>query len=111
MKKTKTLKSKGAEPDFPSIESFLGSALKPIQPRAIFVTGLRSKLVTEARSRPAGLTLPQFLILVAIGIGSSILLVLTGTRAIIAVLGVLGFIRLSSGQHQKKPPVTMISAS
>jgi hypothetical protein len=110
MKRTVIYKSKGAEIDFPSIESYLGSALKPIQPRAVFVTGLKSKLVTEAQARRAGLSLLQYLILAAIGIASSILLVMTGARAVAAMLGALSLLRLNSGQTHKKNPVTLAPA-
>jgi hypothetical protein len=111
MKRMVIYKAKGAEADFSLIESYLGSALKPIQPRPVFVTGLRSKLATESRSRQAGLTILQYLILAAVGIGSGILLILTGARAIVAILGVLSVLRLNSGQTQKKPNITIVSAS
>ena len=102
MRRTVNYRSKGAEIDFPSIETYLGSALRPIQPRATFVTGLKSKLKTEALTRRPGLSLLQFLIIAVIGISSSILLVFTGVRAVAAVLGVLGLLRLASGPVKQK---------
>lgn len=110
MKRTVTYGSKGAEIDFPYIETYLGSALRPIQPRMTFVTGLKSKLETEARAKRAGLSLFQYLVLAVIGIASTVLLVFTGARAVAAVLGALSLLRLASGQANKKNPVTMSPA-
>ncbi len=111
MSRTVTDRSKGAEIDFPSIETYLGSALRPIQPRATFVTGLRSKLKTEALTRRPGLSLLQFLLVAVIGMSSSILLVFTGVRVVVAVLGVLGLLRLASGPAHDKDSVTIAPAS
>jgi hypothetical protein len=110
MSRTVNNRSKGAEIDFPSIENYLGSALRPIQPRPTFVTGLKSKLKTEALTKRPGLSLPQILLIAAIGISSSILLVFTGVRAVAAVLGVLGVLRLASGSDHKKDSVTVAPA-
>jgi len=102
-------KSKGAEVDFPSIETYLGSALKPIQPRAVFVSGLRSRLETEARTRRVGLSLAQYALIAAIGVASSLLLLATGARAIAAIIGVFGLLRLSSGRTHSKPTAALLS--
>jgi predicted cation transporter len=67
-----------------------------------FVTGLKSKLVTEALTRRPGLSLLQFILVVVIGISSTILLIFTGARAVAAVLGALSLLRLTSGSMQKK---------
>jgi hypothetical protein len=110
MRRTINNRSKGAEIDFPSIETYLGSALRPIQPRETFVTGLKSKLKTEALTRRPGLSLLQILLIAAIGISSSILLVFSGVRAVAAVLGVIGILRLASGPDGKKESVTIAPA-
>jgi hypothetical protein len=110
MKRAVNYKSKGAEIDFPSIETYLGSALRPIQPRATFVTGLKSKLEIEALTRRPGLSLLQFILVTMIGISSSLLLISTGVRVIIAVLGVLGLLRLTSARARKKDSYTVVPA-
>jgi len=110
MKRMVNHRSKGVEIDFPSIETYLGMALQPIQPRATFVTGLKSKLETEALTKRPGLSLSQYFIIAVIGICSSILLILTGVRAVAAVLGALSFIHLTSNQAQKKDSVTIAPA-
>jgi len=110
MKRTVNYRSKGSEIDFPSIETYLGSALRPIQPRATFVAGLKSKLETEALTRRPGLSLLQMMLIAAIGISSSILLILTGVRAVVAVLGALSLLRLTSGSEYKKNSVRIIPA-
>jgi hypothetical protein len=110
MRRTVNYRTKGAEIDFPSIETYLGSALRPIQPRATFVKGLKSKLETEALTRRPGLSLLQFVLVVAIGISSSILLLFTGVRAIAAVLAALSLLRLASGQEHKRDSVTVAHA-
>jgi hypothetical protein len=110
MKRTVNDRSKGAEIDFPSIETYLGSALRPIQPRATFVTGLKSKLETEALTRRPGLSLMQFILVTVIGISSSLLLVFTGVRAVVAILGALSLLRLTSARARKKTSVTIAPA-
>jgi hypothetical protein len=110
MRRTIDNGSKGAEMDFPSIETYLGSALRPIQPRATFVTGLKSKLKTEALTKRPGLSLLQILIIGGIGVSSSVLLVFTGVRAVVAVLGVIGVLRLASGSDHKNDSVTIAPA-
>jgi len=104
-------RSKAVSIDFPSIENYLGSTLRPIQPRPTFVTGLKSKLKTEALTRRPGLSLLQMFIIAVIGISSSILLVFTGVRAVAAVLGLLGLLRLAGGPSHKKDSVTTAPAS
>ena len=110
MKRMVNHRSKGAEIDFPSIETYLGLALQPIRPRAMFVTGLKSKLETEALTKRPGLSLLQYIIIAVIGICSSILLIFTGVRAVAAVLGALSILRLTSSQAQKKDSVTIAPA-
>ena len=101
MKRMVIHKTKGAEIDFPSIETYLGSALKPIQPRAVFVSGLKSRLETEARTRRVGLSFAQYALIAVIGIASSLLLLATGARAIATIIGALGLLRLSSGHTSR----------
>ena len=96
--------------DFPFIETYLGSALRPIQPRVTFVRGLKSKLETEALTRRPGLSLLQFILVAVIGISSSILLVFTGMRAVAVVLAALSLLRLTSGPARKKDSVTAAPA-
>jgi hypothetical protein len=110
MKRMVNCRSKGAEIDFPSIESYLGLALQPIQPRATFVTGLKSKLETEALTRRPGLSLLQYIIIALIGISSSLLLIMTGVRALAAILGAFSLLRLISSQTHKKNSVTIAPA-
>ena len=110
MKRMVNCRSKGAEIDFPSIESYLGLALQPIQPRATFVTGLKSKLETEALTRRPGLSLLQYMIIALIGISSSLLLIMTGVRALAAILGAFSLLRLASSQVHKKNTVTIAPA-
>jgi hypothetical protein len=111
MRRTANYSSRGAEIDFPSIETYLGSALRPIQPREIFVTGLKSKLKTEALTRRPGLSLSQFVLVAVIGISSSILLVFTGVRALVAILGALSLLRLvATPAHKKEGSVTIVPA-
>ena len=110
MRRTANNRSKGVEIDFPSIETYLDTTLQPIQPRSTFVTGLKSKLKTEALTRRPGLSLLQFILVAIIGISSSILLVFTGVRAVAAVLAALGLLRLLSSPAHKKDRVTFAPA-
>jgi hypothetical protein len=110
MRRTVVDKTKGAEIDFPSIETYLGSALRPIQPRATFVSDLRSKLETEALTRRPGLSLLEFALVVVVGIFSSILLVFTGLRVLVAVLGALSLVRMTNATAHKKSSVTIAAA-
>jgi hypothetical protein len=110
MRRTVDSRTKGVELDFPFIETYLGSALRPIQPRATFVRGLKSRLETEALQRRPGLSLLQYILVAVIGISSSILLVFTGMRAVAAVLAALSLLRLTNGPAHKKDSITIAPA-
>lgn len=81
--------------DLDQIESYLRVALTPVLPRPQFVDRLREEILAREFTSPFYL-LPRTIRLIGIGalaLISSVLLVLTGIRAIIAFLGALGLVR------------------
>ena len=88
--------------DIPQIESVLGAALRPVEPRSAFISGLRTRLVNEAHTSKPGLNTFHYLLLMMVGVITSILLILTGARAIIGVIGAMSILRLLGDQAKQK---------
>jgi hypothetical protein len=78
--------------DVNSLEALLEKTLVPVQPRQTFISNLHQKLTNpEARkSSPSPL---QLFLLGAAGVATSVLLVVTGIRATVTLLGALGVLR------------------
>lgn len=93
------------------LEGYLGHTLYPVTPRAEFVGALRDKLsrvelqaeedILEKEPRALHLAL-----LGGAGILSSMLLVITGVRAVLALIGAIGALKQMRQQLATKPQVT-----
>jgi hypothetical protein len=93
------------------LEDYLGHTLHPVTPRAEFVGALRDKLsrvelkaeenLLEKEPRALHLAL-----LGGAGILSSLLLVITGVRAVLALIGAIGALKQMRQQLAAKPQVT-----
>ncbi len=93
------------------LEGYLGHTLHPVAPRAEFVDALRDKLnrveikseenLLEKEPRALHLAL-----LGGAGILSSLLLVITGVRAVITLVGAIGALKQMRQQLEAKPPMT-----
>ena len=97
--------------DFNQLEGQLDWALQPVSPRVEFVDALRDKLIrVEIKAEedileeePRGLHLA---LLGGAGILSSLLLVITGVRAVIALIGAIGALKQMRQRLEVNAPVT-----
>lgn len=93
------------------LERYLDRNLQPVAPRAEFVIALRDKLnqvelqaeenLHEREPRALHLAL-----LGGAGVLSSILMVITGVRAVLALIGAIGALKQMRQQLVTKPPAT-----
>lgn len=86
------------------VEQQLEGLYKPVEARPEFLDGLRQQLVGVRERKWLGLRVPSFeFVLLVIGALASLSLVLvTGIRAVLTLLGTLGVIQASK-QVNKKP--------
>ena len=92
---------------FKVLESKLDSVLKPVQPREGFVQDLRNQLVGKSEKQFLGLKVrsPEFALVMAGGVLSSFVLLLTGVRAVLAILGALGIIQQVNKKIEAEAPL------
>jgi hypothetical protein len=85
------------------LEAYLQSTLHPVNPRPAFVTGLKSRLAQitpVARSTPKTL---QYAIIGVAGAATAAVLVISGVRAAVTIIGALGLMfHLTDQARQKK---------
>jgi hypothetical protein len=94
-----------------NLEGYLDRAMQPVTPRAEFVDALRDKLtrveikaeddILEKEPRALHMAL-----LGGAGILSSLLLVITGVRAVVALIGAIGALKQMRQRLEVKTPVT-----
>jgi hypothetical protein len=94
-----------------NLEGYLDRALQPVTPRTEFVGDLRDKLnrlelqaeedILDKESRAL-----HYALLGGAGILSSLLLLITGIRAAIALIGAIGALKQMRQQLEVKPSVT-----
>lgn len=97
-----TKKKARFEEDFPHLESALGTALRPVSPRSDFINGLRSRLISESKNTRPGLSNFQFFLLMMVGVATSILVILQGTRMIIGIISAVSLLRVVGNQVRQK---------
>ena len=99
--KTLWSRSKKIEDEsFQELEYYLRTILKPVEPRVNFVSDLKARLV---HTPDTGSKLParfHYALLAVAGVISSILIVITGVRAALTLLGAMGLMRHIKGQAQ-----------
>jgi hypothetical protein len=87
----------------PDLEDYLRSTLRPVKPRTAFVSDLRARL---AKVPPAVRATPPILKYTALAIAGAVggaVIVITGVRAVVTVLGALGLlVALKEQAHQKQ---------
>jgi Flp pilus assembly protein TadB len=95
------------------LESKLEAAMQPVQARKDYLEDLRSKLVNQSEKRFLGMRIksPEFILAIAGGALSVIVLLVTGARAVIALLGTLGILQQVSKQVNENPPSPMSPTS
>jgi hypothetical protein len=97
--------------EFTHLERFLDRTLQPVTPRAEFVDTLRDKLSrVEIKAEENILDKEPRALHIALlggaGILSSLLLVITGVRAVVALIGAIGALKQMRQGLEVKPPVT-----
>jgi hypothetical protein len=75
------------------IEAKLQENLVPVKPRSAFVSSLKERILTAPEPKlPSMPPALQYSILGALGLFSSVLIVVTGIRATVTLIGALGLI-------------------
>ena len=88
--------------DILRIESLLKTTLRPVTPNRRFVEELRERLVAFPRTEyPKGNSF-DYVLWLAIGIGTSFLLVHTGMRAVLSFASALGIVHLLKGHLDER---------
>lgn len=104
MKFTLPWRKSNKHSELDQVEQQLETLYTPVAARPEFLDGLRQQLVGASERRWLGLRVPSFeFVLLVIGALASVSLVLvTGIRALLTLLGTLGVIQASK-QVNKKP--------
>ena len=95
------------EDELASLDAMLKSAFQPVTPNSEFLHGLRETLIA-GEQKVLGLSRRSVeqLLLVLGAIASGVLLIITGIRTIINLIGAFGKLRASRGK-QDPPPGTI----
>ena len=88
-----------------ALEVLLESTLKPIAPNSEFINDLRYRLLGQTEKKILGMPEDTFqIVLLILGmVASGAVLILTGIRAIIAILGSLGLLQQYRKTLRDKP--------
>jgi len=82
------------------LEYYLLKVLKPVEPRAGFVSDLGARLADTQVTRIQFPFKVQYIFLAAAGLISSVIIVITGIRATVTLLGAMGLMRHIKTQAQ-----------
>lgn len=95
---------KKAHRSLAALESLLEASLKPVTPRQEFVQDLRARLVSGIEHKVLGMPLRTFQnVLLAVGaVASGGILLFTGLRAVISLLGAIGLVRRYNQQAAER---------
>jgi len=83
---------------FQELEYYLRTVLKPVEPRADFVSDLGARLAGAPYTKQRLPVRLQYALLAAAGLISSLIIVITGIRATLTLLGAMGLMRHIKGQ-------------
>jgi len=86
-------KEKINEEDILGIEDYLYSALYPVNPSSTFVQSLKSRLMDAPEPVNRSKEIMQYSLLGLAGVLSGIIIIVTGIRATVTILGALGILR------------------
>ena len=79
--------------EFVELEVNLDNALIPVKPRSAFVSGLQGRLLSLPEPQlPAMPSAIQYLLLGFVGVLGGVLIILTGIRATLTLLGAIGIL-------------------
>ena len=94
-------RSKNIEDEsFQELEHYLRTILRPVEPRVDFISDLGARLANEPIKGPQFPVRFQYALLAVAGLISSIIIVITGIRATLTLLGAMGLMRHLKGQTQ-----------
>ena len=94
-------RSKNIEDEsFQELEYYLRTILRPVEPKADFVADLGARLAHEPGKESYLPFKLQYALLAVAGLISSTIIVITGIRATLTLLGAMGLMRHIKGQAQ-----------
>jgi len=92
------------------LEAYMDSILQPIEPSPGFIADLRARLEAAPGPETRWPAALRYSLLAAAGLASSAIIVVTGIRATVTILGALGVLKHARDQMRQKqaaaaPPV------
>jgi Flp pilus assembly protein TadB len=95
------------------LEAKLEATMQPVQARAAYLQELRHELVGRPEKRFLGMRVksPEFILAIAGSALSVVVILVTGVRAVITLLGAMGIIQQVNKQIKDNPPSPMSPAS
>ena len=102
--KLKFWRTRQQDEDLSELESYLDAFYQPITPRPIFVDDLKARLLGTPIPVALSLGTRNYVFLILAGVVSSVILIITGIRATMTVLGALGIIRVMRAELDQKQP-------
>ena len=92
----------GQDYELSDLEAYLEATFQPVKPRPGFVSILREKLLVIPIPVRSSLALFRYALLGIAGLVSSLIILVTGIRATVTVLGTLGILHHIRGEIQKR---------
>ena len=93
-----------------TLEAYLQSTLKPVEPRREFVDSLRIRIMSAPMPKSTAPVVFRFGILAAASIVGSLIIFVAGLRAIVTLWGMVGILRSNRAQIQHKRSTSPQSA-
>ena len=89
-------------PTLQGLESYLYETLKPVKPRHEFIEGLKGRVVVETNKNRSPSNPLQTTLIIAVGVISSVIILITGIRAALTLLDSIKILRLSRYQAKRQ---------
>jgi hypothetical protein len=89
----------GKTKELNELEGYLKKVYRPVTPNPDFVSGLRAKLVSLPEKKRLTPRVFKYFLLGAAGVFSSVILIVTGVRATITILGTVSLLRQIRNQN------------
>lgn len=90
----------GKTKELSELESFLTRVYRPVTPRPDFVSGLRAKLVSLPEKNRLTPKVFKYTVLGIAGVLSSVILIVTGIRATMTIIGTVSLLRQIRNQDR-----------
>ena len=95
----------------PDLEAYLQATLRPVKPRTAFVSDLGAKLSKIPPAVRATPPILKYTVLAIAGAVSAAVIVVTGVRAAVTILGTLGLLVALKEQARQKQTATVRPSS